>query len=64
MKKGPTSKEPQPPLRLDKREVLRSKITKFIDRGYIAPTPRCKSVIKYFAVPKGIVDDVVLEFIH
>jgi hypothetical protein len=60
--KGPTSKEPQPPLRLDEREVLRRKITKFIDRGYIAPTPGCRSVIKYFAVPKGVVEDVVQDW--
>jgi hypothetical protein len=60
--KGPTSKEPQPPLRLDKREVLRRKITKFIDRGYIAPTPGYRSVVKYFAVPKGAVDDVVQDW--
>jgi hypothetical protein len=59
---GPTSKEPQPPLRPDEREVLRRKITKFINRGYIAPTPGCRSVIKYFAVPKGVVDDVVQDW--
>jgi hypothetical protein len=62
VKKGPTSKDPQPRLGPAEKEVLQRKISKQIDRGYITSTNRCRSVIKYFAVPKGIVDDVVQDW--
>jgi hypothetical protein len=61
-KKGPTSKEPQPLLKPAEKGVLGRKITKHIDRGYITPTPGFRSFIKYFAVPKGIVDEVVQDW--
>ena len=61
-KKVPTSKEPQPALKPAEKEVLRRKILKHINRGYITPTPWCRSVIKYFAMPKGIVDEVVQDW--
>jgi hypothetical protein len=39
------------------------KIKKLIDNGYIAPpTKKIQSLIKYFAVPKGVVDDVVQDW--
>ena len=42
---------------------MRKKIRKFIDRKYIAPPPKCiKSLIKYFAMPKGIVDNKVQDW--
>jgi hypothetical protein len=43
--------------------VLRQKIKKCINKGYIAPSQqRIKSLIKYFAVPKGIVDNIVQDW--
>ena len=61
--KGPTSRHPQPRLKPEEKEVMRKKIRKFIDRKYIAPPPKCiKSLIKYFAVPKGIVDNKVQDW--
>jgi hypothetical protein len=46
------------------REVLRKKITKKIDKGYIAGPQygQHKSVIKYFAVPKGVVEGVAQDW--
>ena len=42
---------------------MRKKIKKFIDRKYIAHPPKCiKSLIKYFAMPKGIVDNKVQDW--
>jgi len=61
--KGPTSRHPQPRLKPKEKEVMRKKIKKFIDRKYITPSPKCiKSLIKYFAVPKGIVDNKVQDW--
>ena len=55
---GPTvwSSQP-PPLDLEAKEVLRSKISKLLNKRYLVPTEcACKSSIKYFAVPKGDTD--------
>jgi hypothetical protein len=41
VRKGPTSKESQPSPNPAEKEVLQRKVTKFIDRGYITPTPGC-----------------------
>ena len=51
---GPTRKCPQPTPTTEAKAVLQDKITKMIQRRYIAP-PESKilSLIKYFAVPKG-----------
>jgi hypothetical protein len=47
----------------DTRQVLRKKIKKMIDKEYIAPSAkRIQSLIKYFAVPKGVVDGVVQDW--
>jgi hypothetical protein len=55
--KGPTSKQKQPPLKPNEKEVLQKKIIKFIEQNYIAPPCGCiSSLIKYFAVPKGLED--------
>ena len=44
----------------DKKQVLRKKVKKFLKRGYVAPYQRRTSLlIKYFAVPKGIINGVV-----
>jgi hypothetical protein len=55
--KGPSAKQRQPPLMPDKKEVLRKKIKKFVERKYIVPPAgKITSLIKYFAVPKGLND--------
>jgi hypothetical protein len=55
--KGPSSKQQQPPLKLDEKKVLRKKIRKFVEQKYIAPpTGWIRSLIKYFAIPKGLQD--------
>ena len=62
--KGPSSRYPQPRLKPDKKRVLKKKIKKFIDRKYITPPSgrQLKSLIKYFAVPKGVVDGEVQDW--
>jgi hypothetical protein len=72
---GPSGKQPQPFMGPEEQAVLQRKITKLIDKGYLGPSVEDKryrdqsgevrvhrSVIKYFAVPKGKVDDVVLDW--
>lgn len=72
---GPTSKRAQPSLGPEEQEVLQRKITKLIDKGYLGPSEEdnrrrkslpglrgYKSVIKYFAVPKGRLDGVVQDW--
>ncbi len=60
---GPTLMRAQPPLGINEKEVLSKKIMKFIKKGYIVPpTNKIKSLIKYFAVPKGILEDVVQDW--
>jgi hypothetical protein len=49
----------------DEQDVIRSKIQKFIKKGYIVPPPgpgEVKSLIKYFAVPKGVLDGDVQDW--
>ena len=61
--RGPTLMHRQPDLGPEEQEVLRTKILKFIKKGYIIP-PRAgqvKSLIKYFAVPKGVLEGVTLD---
>jgi hypothetical protein len=62
---GPTLMQQQLRLSgLDEQDVLKSKILKFIKKGYIIPLEpgQVKSLIKYFAVPKGILDSVVQDW--
>jgi hypothetical protein len=62
---GPTLMRQQPPLLgPSKRNVLKSKILKFIMKGYIVPPEpgQVKSLIKYFAVPKGVLDGVIQDW--
>ena len=48
---------------MDEKEVLKKKIVKFVAKGYIAPVPgQVRSLIKYFAVPKGIIDGIVQDW--
>ena len=58
-KKGPTSRARQPPIRNEKeRSSIRDKVEKAVNRRYIMHTGvEIKSLICYFAVPKGD-DDV------
>ena len=63
-KAGPSSKRHQPPMGPKEREVLQRKITKQINKGYIVgpQNGQHKSVIKYFAVPKGVVEGVAQDW--
>jgi hypothetical protein len=42
----------------DERDVIRSKVWKFIKKRYIVPPGpgEVKSLINYFAIPKGVLD--------
>ena len=61
--KGPSSRRQQPPLKPDKKQVLGKKVKKFLKRGYIVPyRGQISSLIKYFAVPKGIINGVVQDW--
>jgi hypothetical protein len=62
---GPTLMRQQPQLSgPDEWNVLKLKISKFIKKGYIVPPEpgQVKSLIKYFAVPKGILDGIVQDW--
>ncbi len=60
---GPTSMKRQPLLAPDKKEVLRKKIIKFVAKGYIGLINRkIRSLIKYFAVHKGIINGIVQDW--
>jgi hypothetical protein len=51
---GPTSKWRQPPVGEEEKQVLHKKISRIIDRRYIAPIPgKFESTINYFTVQKG-----------
>jgi hypothetical protein len=61
--KGLSSRRQQLPLKPDEKQVLRKKVKKFLERGYVAPSRgRISSLIKYFAVPKGIINGVVQDW--
>ncbi len=63
IKEGPRSRRPQPPLGMDKKSVLRKKIIKFVEKGYIACVPgQVGSLIEYFAIPKGVINGVVQDW--
>jgi hypothetical protein len=52
-----------PTLKPDKKEDLRKKIKMFVEQKYTAPpSGRISSLIKYFAIPKGVVDGVVQDW--
>ena len=61
--KGPSSWRRQPPLKPDKKAILKKKILKFVGKSYLAPpVGRFGSLIKYFAIPKGVIDNVVQDW--
>ncbi len=63
--KGPTQMRQQPRLSgPDERDVFKLKISKFIKKGYIIPLEpgQIKSLIKYFVVPKGILDGAIQDW--
>jgi hypothetical protein len=62
---GPTLMRQQPRLSgPDKQDILKSKISKFIKKGYIVPPEpgQVESLIKYFAVLKGILDSIIQDW--
>jgi hypothetical protein len=63
MTPGPTTRRKQPPLAPDEKEVPCKKIIKFVAKGYIGPIEgKISLLIKYFAVPKGIINGVVQDW--
>jgi hypothetical protein len=60
---GSTSMRSQPPLGEEEKKVLQKKIKSFVVKEYIAPVDgKTQSLIKYFAVPKGVTNDVVMDW--
>jgi hypothetical protein len=56
-------KRARPSLKEYKKEVIRGKVRKFIKKGYVSPPEgKVKSLIKYFAVPKGVLERVVQDW--
>ena len=54
---GPSSMKAQAQMKPVERAVLRDKLTKMIERQYLVPPgEKLKSIIQYFAVPKGTDD--------
>jgi hypothetical protein len=63
IKEGPTLEWQQPHLGVGEKAVLKKKIQKFMDKGYIAPVVgQIGSLIKYFAIPKRIINGVVQDW--
>ncbi len=61
--KGPSSRQRQPPLKPDEKAILKKKILKFVGKSYLAPpVGRIGSLIKYFAIPKGVIDNVMQDW--
>jgi hypothetical protein len=61
--KGPLSRRQQPPLKPDKKAIPKKKIIKFVGKKYLAPPVGwIGSLIKYFAVPKGVIENVVQDW--
>jgi hypothetical protein len=56
-------KRAQPSLKEDEKEVIKGKVRKFVKKGYISPPEgKVKSLIKYFAVPIGVLKGVVQDW--
>jgi hypothetical protein len=56
-------KNRQPPLRPNKHQVLRQKVIKFLAKKYVTPNQgKISSLIKYFAVPKGVINGIVQDW--
>ena len=54
---GPTSMKAQTSMKLQEKEILRDKLAKMIRKRYLVPPPeKLRSLIQYFAVPKGAED--------
>ena len=53
----------QPPIPADERLILRKKLFKNVLKRYlVAPDERLMSLIKYFSVPKGVLDGIVQDW--
>jgi len=62
-KEGPSSIRAQPNMADNAKAVLKNKIIKMWKKKYLdVPPTKLKSAIKYFAVPKGIIDNVVQDW--
>ncbi len=60
---GPTSRKGQPLLAPDEKEVLCKKIIKFVAKGYIGLIDgKIGFIIKYFAVPKEIINGIIQDW--
>jgi hypothetical protein len=61
--KGPSARQQQPPLKPDKKAILKKKIIKFVGKKYLVPPVGWIGLlIKYFAVPKGVIDNIVQDW--
>ena len=60
---GPRVMKSQPKMKPDEIKVLREKLSKVIGKRYLdLPDGQLLSLIKYFAVPKGVVDGVAQDW--
>jgi hypothetical protein len=61
--KGPSARWQQPPLKPDKKTILKKKIIKFVGKKYLVPPVGwIGSLMKYFAIPKGVIDNIVQDW--
>jgi hypothetical protein len=61
--KGPSARWQQPPLKPDKKAILKKKIIKFVGKKYLVPPVGwIGSLIKYFAIPKGVIDNITQDW--
>jgi hypothetical protein len=61
--KGPSLRQRHLPLKSDEKEVLKKKIKKFIKKEHLAPPAGLiGSLIKYFAIPKGVLNNVIQDW--
>lgn len=59
----PMSELQRPLIKGEERDVLRGKLQKAIAKRYLAPpSEKLRSCIKYFAVPKGVLEGVVQDW--
>ena len=63
LEEGPTEMKAQRAVSPEETAVLKRKLLKVIQKRYlIVPEERLRSLISYFGVPKGIIDDIVQDW--